>query len=96
MNAIRLECVVLVKLIWAMLNWSLLKLVEQAKGCEMSLHRFARTLTGRSKALDLPILQSPGRFGRWLERLGEISGRHHRKEYKKGSKEMKEIINIRP
>lgn len=96
MNAIRLECVVLVKLIWAMLNWSLLKLVEQAKGCEMSLHRFARTLTGRSKALDLPILQSPGRFGRWLERLCEISGRHHRKEYKKGSKEMKEIINIRP
>lgn len=96
MNAVRLECVILVKLIWAMLNWSLLKLVEQAKGCEISLHRFSRTLTGRSKALDLLILQSPGRFVGWLERLCEISDKHHRKEYKKGSKEMREIINIIP
>lgn len=37
MNAIRLECTLLIKLIWVMLNWSILRLFEEILSCELSL-----------------------------------------------------------
>lgn len=92
MNAVRLECIMLIKFIWIMLNWSVLKLIEEVTGCELSLHKFSRTIVSRSTTLNLTVLQEPGLFLAWLVRLCGTSSKHHRKEYKKGSKQILEIL----
>jgi hypothetical protein len=92
MNAIRFECVLLIKFIWVMLNWSILKLFEEATRYELSLHKLTRTIISQSTTLNLEILQSPGLCLNWLLSLCEISIKHHRKEYKKGSKKINEIL----
>jgi len=92
MNATRLECILLIKFIWVMLNWSVLKLVEEVTGLELSLHKFTRTIIGRSTTLNLRVLQDPELILAWLVRLCGISSKHHRKEYKKGSKKIQEIL----
>ena len=92
MNALRLECVILIKFIWVMLNWSLLKLIEEVSNTEISYHKFSRTMMSRSMMLNLTILQDPGLFLNWLNRLFEISRKHHLKEYKKGTKSIGIIL----
>jgi hypothetical protein len=92
MNSIRLECVMLIKFIWVMLNWSLLKLTEEVVGVEMSLHKMVRTLTGRAFLLNLLILENSDKLTNWLLELIKVSGRHHVKEYKKGSNKYKDIL----
>jgi hypothetical protein len=92
MNGIRLECVMLIKFIWVMINWSLLKLTEEVVGVEMSLHKMVRTLTGRAFLLNMSILEDVDKLTNWIKELIKISGRHHIKEYKKGSNKYKDIL----
>lgn len=92
MNAVRFECVLLIKFIWVMLNWSIMKLFEEATGYELSLHKLTRTVISRSTALNLGILQSSRLCFIWLTDLCKMSMKHHRKEYKKGSKKLNEMF----
>jgi hypothetical protein len=92
MNYIRLECVILIKFIWVMLNWSLLKLIEQATSYEISLTKLTRTLISSSIQLNRSILQSENTLKGWIIKLCELSDKHHPKEYKKGSRKMGEIL----
>lgn len=92
MNAIRLECIILIKFIWVMLNWSLLKLLEQVTACEISLPKLTRTLISRSGMLNKTIMQNQEILISWIVKLGEISSKHHRKDYKKGSMKIVEIL----
>ncbi len=92
MNAVRLECILLIKLIWVMLNWTILKLFEEATGYELSLHKLTRTIVSRASTLNLGILQSSRLCFNWLAELCEMSLKHYRKEYKRGSRKLNEII----
>lgn len=92
MNALRLECVMLIKFIWVMLNWSLLKLIEEVGKIEISYHKLSRTLMSQSKSLNLTTLQSPPLLLIWLDNLFKISMKHHLKEYKKGTKSIATIL----
>lgn len=92
MNALRLECVMLIKFIWVMLNWSLLKLIEDVGKTEISYHKLSRTLMSQSKSLNLTTLQSPPLLLKWLHNLFKISMKHHLKEYKKGTKSIATIL----
>lgn len=93
MNAIRLECIILIKFIWIMLNWSLLNLVQEETRKEISLHKFTHTIISRSKILNASILESRNLFSKWLIEMCDISIRHHVKEYKKGSITESEILS---
>lgn len=92
MNATRLECQLLVKLLWVVLNWSILKLAEETTKREMSLHKFTRTLMARSKGLDMALFQDKERLMGWVHKLISISMFHHKKEYRKSLDELP--INI--
>lgn len=95
MNARRLECVILIKFIWVMLNWSILKLIEEVTFTEISPHKLTRTLISRNQVLNFSIIQNHQLFIQWLHKLFEISIKHHRKEYKKGSRSIPEILSKR-
>jgi hypothetical protein len=95
MSGIRVECVMLIKFIWVMLNWSLLKLTEEVIGSEISLHKMTRTLSGRSNLLHLSTLENPERLILWLENLFRLSPKHHLKEYKKGSEKYVDILTTK-
>jgi len=92
MNATRLECIILVKLLWVMLNWSILNQIKEYTGQDLSFHKFTQTLQSRSKMLKSCILQNKDLLIEWLYELSEIAKVHHVKEYKKGSKNMWETI----
>lgn len=92
MNAIRFECVVLIKFIWVMLNWSLLRLIEEVTKVELSLKKLTRTLTSKSTMLTASIINEPEKLLDWLYNILNISQEHHKKEYKKGTKTITEII----
>jgi hypothetical protein len=55
MNATRLECIILIKLLWVMLNWSILNHVKKLTRKDLSYHKLTHTLQSRSKALTLSI-----------------------------------------
>jgi hypothetical protein len=93
MGATRLECVILIKFIWVMLNWSLLKLLEQSTACELSLPKLTRTLLSRSGMLNKTIMENKEMLISWIIKLCEISSKHHRKEYKKGSIKIVELLS---
>ena len=92
MNATRLECVIIVKLIWVMLNWFILKHLKDVTGQDLSYHKLAHTLQSRAKALTLPILQSSNQLMVWLTDLFWISKHHLEKEYKNGRKMVPDIL----
>lgn len=93
MNATRLECTILVRLLWVMLNWSILNQIKELTNKDISFHKLARTLQYRSKILTANILKNKDLLYEWMQGLGEISKAHHQKEYKKGSKKISEILN---
>ncbi|MEM9337346.1 MAG: IS4 family transposase [Bacteroidota bacterium] len=92
MNAIRTECVMLIKFIWVMLNWSILRLTEEVLNTELSLHKMTRTFTNRSILLDLSTMSDKGKFHSWLIRMFTLSDTHHQKEYKKGTKKKPLVV----
>jgi len=93
MNAKRLECVILVKFLWVMLNWSILKLLEEETQQRISLHKLTHSIISRSKMLTATILQNKNLFSEWLSKMCDISIRHHLKEYKKCSLKESEILS---
>lgn len=92
MNAIRFQCVLLIKLIWVMLNWSLLQLLEEKESYELSLHKLSRTLVSSVLPLTLKLIQDQKAFFEWLMLLQQISWRHHSKEYKKGDESILDTL----
>lgn len=92
MNAIRFQCVLLIKLIWVMLNWSLLQLLEEKGTCEVSLHKLSRTMTSKVQPLSLKLIQDQEAFFKWLMILLQISWKHHSKEYKKGDESIPDVL----
>jgi IS4 transposase len=93
MNATRLECIILIKFLWVMLNWSLLNLVQEETRQEISLHKFTHTVISRSKILTATILRSRNLFSKWIIGMCNISIRYHVKEYKIGSLSEPEILS---
>lgn len=92
MNATRLECIILIKLLWVMLNWSIWNQIKDYTNKDISFHKFSQTLQSRSKRLTPSIIQSKKLLIEWLYSLAEISKVHHEKGYKKGSKKNWEIL----
>jgi hypothetical protein len=92
MNATRLECIILVKLLWVMLNWSILNQIKEFANKDISLHKLTHTLQSRSMSITIKILRNKNLLYEWLISLSEISKRYHQKEYKKGSKKISEIL----
>lgn len=93
MNATRLECVILIKLLWVMLNWSILNHLRTLTKQDLSFHKLTHTLQSRSKTLTLSILQNKNKLLKWTMDLYCISQQHHEKEYKKGRKKVGEILS---
>lgn len=92
MNATRLECIILVKLLWVMLNWTILNQIKELVNKDISFHKLTGTLNSRSKKLTISILENEDLLYDWLIELGKISIIHHQKEYKKGSREVPQIL----
>jgi hypothetical protein len=92
MNAVRLECIILVKLLWVMLNWSILNQLKEFTNADISFHKLSHTLQSRSQKITLSILSNKELLYEWLLKLAKISLIHHQKEYKKGGNKMNEII----
>jgi hypothetical protein len=93
MNAIRLECVILVRFLWIMLNWSVLKLLQEETKKEISLHKFTHTIMSRRIMINATILQDKNLLFEWIYKLLEISIKFHKKEYKKGSIKQEEVLS---
>ncbi|MCE2895393.1 MAG: IS4 family transposase [Flammeovirgaceae bacterium] len=93
MNPIRLECIILIKLLWVMLNWSIVRYLRNLTGLDLSYHKVHRTILSRSKRISSIIMKSSELFTEWLIDLCGISERHHVKEYKKGSKSIPIILS---
>jgi len=85
MNATRLTCVILIKLLWVLLNWQILALVRRVSGSEISFHKLCQTLTSRSLQLRSETLKNRQKLKEWLLEIVGISLRFHLKEYKKGT-----------
>ncbi|CAD5273032.1 MULTISPECIES: IS4 family transposase [unclassified Imperialibacter] len=92
MNATRLECIILIKLLWVMLNWTFLNHLKRLTQMDLSFHKLVTTLQGRSKSLALPVLQNSHLLFEWLTGLYRISKVFHEKEYKKGRKKVSDIL----
>lgn len=89
MNPIRLECIILIKLLWVMLNWSIVQCLKQVTRLDLSHHKVVRTLMARSQTISRPIMENQELFESWLCRLISICKLHNLKEYKKdGNKSM--------
>src|SRR5690606_37737359 len=58
MNATRLECIILIKLLWVMLNWSIWNRIKDYTNKDISFHKFSQTLQSRSKRLTPCVLRS--------------------------------------
>ena len=76
-----------------MLNWSVLKLLQEETKKEISLHKFTHTFISRRRILNATILQNEKLLFEWICKLGGISVKHHTKEYKKGSTKHEEILS---
>jgi hypothetical protein len=83
MNAIRLECILWVKLIWVLLNWSIFIFIQNFSNVELSFHKVTRAI---ARTLNIKILKDIVLLKNWLEDLIKNNLKHFRKEYKKGSK----------
>lgn len=92
MNAVRLECILLIKLLWVMLNWSILNQLKELTKSDLSFHKFSHTLQNRSIKITLSILENENLLYKWLLKLSQISLKYHQKEYKKGGNKMDEIL----
>lgn len=92
MNPIRLECIILIKLLWVMLNWSIVNHLKKLSGLDLSFHKVTRTILNRSKRLSGTILKNSDLFTEWMIDLYTISKYHHVKEHKKGSKSIETIL----
>jgi hypothetical protein len=86
MNATRLECIILIKLLWVMLNWSILNQVKDYTKKDISFHKCTHTLQSRSKMLTSDTLQNKDLLIEWLYGLSKISKAHYVKEYKRKKK----------
>ena len=88
MNATRLTCVLLIRLIWVMLNWHILCAIRETTKLNISFHKLCRTLVIRSMKLTMEMLQSVQKLKQWLADLVPLSIRFHEKEYKKGTEDL--------
>lgn len=93
MNGIRLECTVLIKFIWVMMNWNILRVVEMSSGEDISFHKLSQTLNNPNMILSKALINDMNRFYKWLIYLISLAN-EHRKEYKKSQKGSKEILAI--
>lgn len=92
MNPVRMECTILIKLLWVMLNWSIVYYLKRLTGLDLSYHKITHTLLNPSKRISSIIMKSSSLFTDWFIDLCRISERHHLKEYKKGSKSIAAIL----
>lgn len=92
MNPVRLECIILIKLLWVMLNWSIVYYLKRLTGLDLSYHKVTRTILSPAKRITGIMLKRSELFTDWLIDLCKISERYHIKEYKKGSKSITTIL----
>lgn len=93
MNAIRLECVILIKLIWIMLNWTILKMLQSCIEQEISFHKLSQALINKSQRLTIVIMENKDLLSDWLIKLFN-SMDYCMKENKKGRRSSQEIISL--
>lgn len=94
MNSVRFECLMYIKFIWILLNWSLVRLFSTLGQVEISLHKFTHTLKKQVHQLVSSLVQADGSLCLWLLKLFKTSLIYHIKEYKKGSHEITEKLKI--
>ena len=83
MNAIRLECILWLKLIWALLNWSILMFMQNFSNVELSFCKITRAI---SRTINIMILKDYNLLKNYLEEMIKTNLKFFRKEHKKGSK----------
>ena len=80
------------KLLWVMLNWSILNQLKEFTNADLSFHKLSHTLQSRSRKITLSIIENEKLLYEWVVELAKISLKHHKKEYKKGGNKMNEIL----
>ncbi len=83
MNALRLECILWLKLIWVLLNWSIFMFMQNFSNVELSFYKMCRAIT---RTINIAILKDYNLFKNYLEEMIKNNLKFFRKEYKKGSK----------
>jgi hypothetical protein len=69
MNAVRLECILLIKLLWVMLNWSILNQLKEFTNTDLSFHKLTHTLQSRSQKITSIIITHKELLCEWLHFL---------------------------
>ena len=95
MNPQRFECLMYVKFLWILLNWSLVQLFSNLSMAEISHYKFAFTLIKHTQSLIRKSILANGSLYHLLNELFELSIVYHQKEHKKGRPKIKEILNLK-
>lgn len=83
MNATRVECILWVKLIWTLLNWTVFLFVQGFTDKELSFHK---VLNLTLITLKVDILSNKALLDCYIQKTVDQIIKHGFKEYKKGSK----------
>lgn len=95
MNPDRFECLMYIKFIWILCNWSIVQLFSSLAGAEISHYKFAQTLKKNTQSFIRKSIQANGSLNLWLLELFELSTIYHLKEQKKGRPKIDEILNLK-
>lgn len=90
MNALRLECMILLKLIWVLLNESIFLFIQNYSNKELSFHKVAKTV---SIYVTIQMLKKPNEFKKWIKKIIHKHIQKFKKEYKKGTK-IEDLYNL--
>ena len=83
MNALRLECMILLKLIWVILNQTIFLFMQNFSDIELSFHKVAKTV---SQYVRIEMIRIPIELEKWLTKTASKHLKKYKKEYKNGSK----------
>jgi len=93
MNIYRTQCILIVKLIWVIFNWSMKGMIEQKTRAEISILKFSSTFKVHAQQLRGSIKSIEG-IENWINRLDAITSKHCKKEHRKGQKKYNKIIDL--
>lgn len=83
MNVLRIECILLLRLIWVLLNKTIFLFIQHYSNKELSFYKTAKLV---SKHVTTEMLRTPIGFKQWIENVVQKHLKKLAKEYKKGSK----------
>ena len=93
MNATRLTCNVLTRLIWVMLNRHIFTAILKVSQMDISFHKLCSAIK-QNYEFNSGNNGIEAKPKEWLLELTNISVKHHRKDYKKGTGNFLKKLNI--